>query len=359
MFDPDQLSVEVVQILDENGNGDEGKLAAFSDEWLLRAYREMRRARVIDERLLRMQRQGRIGTYAPFSGQEAAQIGSALALHKDDWIFPSYREVAVCLMHGMPLEQFFHYVQGRLSGKRMPDGVNIFPTQIIIAAQTLHAVGCAWASKLKGEPHVSVAYFGDGATSEGDFHEAMNFAAVYNVPVIFFCQNNQYAISVPYRKQTASRTIAQKALAYGMKGVLVDGNDVLAVYETMKQAVEAARRGEGPMLIEALTYRLGPHTTADDPTKYRRPEEVETWRAKDPLRRLRLLLERRGLWTEAQEDALVAQVNDEVTAAYEEAIASKSGSIVDAFDCVYSEAPKLLAEQKDEVMRRKQRSGVR
>ncbi|BBW97763.1 pyruvate dehydrogenase (acetyl-transferring) E1 component subunit alpha [Geobacillus icigianus] len=359
MFDPNELSIEMVQILDEHGNGDEQKLAAFSDGWLLDAYRAMRRARVIDERLLRMQRQGRIGTYAPFSGQEAAQVGSALALRNDDWIFPSYREVAVCLLQGMPLEQFFYYVQGRLSGKRMPDGVNIFPTQIIIAAQTLHAVGCAWASKLKGEPHVSVAYFGDGATSEGDFHEAMNFAAVYNVPVIFFCQNNQYAISVPYAKQTASRTIAQKALAYGMKGVLVDGNDVLAVYETMRQAVDAARRGEGPMLIEALTYRLGPHTTADDPTKYRRPEEVEAWRRKDPLHRVRVLLARRGLWTEAQEEAFVAEVNAEVTAAYEAAIASPSGSIADVFDHVYSEAPKLLAEQKVEVMRRKQAKGVK
>lgn len=354
MFDPKELPVEMVQILDENGNGDEAKIAAFSDEWLLDAYRAMRRARVVDERLLRMQRQGRIGTYAPFSGQEAAQIGSVLALQKDDWIFPSYREVAVCLTHGMPLEQFFHYVRGRLSGKRMPEELNIFPTQIIIAAQTLHAVGCAWATKLKGESHVSVAYFGDGATSEGDFHEAMNFAAVYNVPVIFFCQNNQYAISVPYAKQTASRTIAQKALAYGMKGVLVDGNDVLAVYETMKQAVEAARRGEGPMLIEALTYRLGPHTTADDPTKYRHPEEVETWRRKDPLHRLRVLLERRGLWTDAKEEEFVAKVNEEVTAAYEAAVASESGSIADVFDYVYSEAPKLLAEQKEEVIRRKQ-----
>ena len=360
MFDQNELRFEMVQLLDENGNGDEQELASFSDEFLVTLYRWMRKVRVIDERLLKMQRQGRIGTYAPFSGQEAAQIGSVLALRKDDWIFPSYREIAACLAHGLPLAQIFQYVRGRVMGRKMPEDLNIFPTQIIIGAQTLHATGCAWATKLKGETQVSVCYFGDGATSEGDFHEALNFASVYQVPVIFFCQNNHYAISVPVHKQTASRTIAQKALAYGMKGVLVDGNDALAVYKTMKQAVEAARNGEGPMLIEALTYRLGPHTTADDPTKYRNAEEVEQWkRKKDPLHRLRVLLEKRGLWTEEKEEAWVAQVNEEVTEAYEEATANETGSIVDVFDYVYGKPSKLLQEQQQEVARRKQRKEVR
>jgi pyruvate dehydrogenase E1 component alpha subunit len=360
MFDQNQLQFDMVQLLDENGNGDEKVLQQFSDEFLVTLYQWMRKMRVVDERLLKMQRQGRIGTYAPFSGQEAAQIGSVLALEKDDWIFPSYREIAACLAHGLPLVQIFHYVRGRVVGKRMPDHLNIFPIQIIIGAQTLHATGCAWATKLKGEKQVSVCYFGDGATSEGDFHEAMNFASVYQVPVIFFCQNNQYAISVPVHKQTASRTIAQKAIAYGMKGVLVDGNDALAVYKTMKEAVDAARNGEGPMLIEALTYRLGPHTTSDDPTKYRSAEEAEQWRRKkDPLHRLRVLLEKRGLWTEEKEEAWVAQANDEITAAYEEALASEEGSIADVFDYVYAEPSKLLREQQQEVVRRKQRKEVK
>ncbi|SFA49927.1 pyruvate dehydrogenase E1 component alpha subunit [Parageobacillus thermantarcticus] len=354
MFDQSQLQFEMIQLLDENGNGDEKELASFSDEFLVTLYRWMRKARVIDERLLKMQRQGRIGTYAPFSGQEAAQIGSVLALEKDDWIFPTYREIAACLAHGLPLAQIFRYVRGHLSGGRTPEHLNIFPIQIIIGAQTLHATGCAWATKLKGETQVSVCYFGDGATSQGDFHEALNFASVYQVPVIFFCQNNQYAISVPVHRQTASRTIAQKAVAYGMKGVLVDGNDALAVYKTMKKAVDAARNGEGPILIEALTYRLGPHTTSDDPTKYRNAEEAEQWRSKkDPLRRLRVLLERRGIWTEEKEEAWVAQVNDEVTAAYEEAAADETGSIVDAFNYVYGKPSKLLQEQQEDARRKR------
>ncbi|WP_044746961.1 pyruvate dehydrogenase (acetyl-transferring) E1 component subunit alpha [Bacillus alveayuensis] len=359
MFDQNELQFEMVQLLDENGNGDEKELESFSDEFLITMYRWMSKVRVIDERLLKMQRQGRIGTYAPFSGQEAAQIGSVLALRKDDWIFPSYREIAACLAHGLPLEQIFHYMRGRVIGKGMPDDLNIFPIQIIIGAQTLHATGCAWATKLKGETQVSVCYFGDGATSEGDFHEAMNFSSVYQVPVIFFCQNNHYAISVPVHKQMASRTIAQKALAYGMKGVLVDGNDALAVYKTMKQAVEAARKGEGPMLIEALTYRLGPHTTSDDPTKYRSVEEAEQWRwKKDPLHRLRVLLEKRGLWSDTDEEEWIVQVNDEVTVAYEKAIANEAGSLVEVFDYVYGIPSKLLQEQQQEVARRKQMEGV-
>ena len=360
MFDQNQLPFDMVQLLDENGNGDEEALQQFSDEFLVTLYKWMRKARVVDERLLKMQRQGRIGTYAPFSGQEAAQIGSVLALEKEDWIFPSYREIAACLAHGLPLTQIFHYVRGHVLGGRTPEHLNIFPIQIIIGAQTLHATGCAWAAKLKGEKQVSVCYFGDGATSEGDFHEAMNFASVYQVPVIFFCQNNQYAISVPVHKQTASRTIAQKAIAYGMKGVLVDGNDALAVYKTMKEAVDSARNGEGPMLIEALTYRLGPHTTSDDPTKYRSAEEAEQWRRKkDPLHRLRVLLEKRGLWTEEKEEAWVAQANDEITAAYEEAVAAETGSIVDVFDYVYGKPSKLLQEQQQEAARRKQGKEVK
>lgn len=353
MIDQNELQIEMVQLLDENGNGEEETLHSFSDDVLITLYQWMRKARVVDERLLKMQRQGRIGTYAPFSGQEAAQIGSVLALDKDDWLFPSYREMAACLAHGMPLTQIFHYVRGHVLGGKTPAGLNIFPIQIIIGAQTLHATGCAWATKLKGERHVSVCYFGDGATSEGDFHEALNFAAVYQVPVIFFCQNNHYAISVPIQKQTASRTIAQKALAYGMKGVLVDGNDVLAVYQTMKEAVQMAREEKGPVLIEALTYRLGPHTTSDDPTKYRSEEEVERWkRTKDPLHRLRKLLEKRNIWTDAQEEAFVAQVNDEVTKAYEEAASVEAPSLADIFRYVYDEPSPLLYEQQQEVIRR-------
>jgi pyruvate dehydrogenase E1 component alpha subunit len=360
MFDQNNLRYEMVQILDENGNVNVETLKEFPDHLLVEMYQWVRKSRIVDERLLKMQRQGRIGTYAPFSGQEAAQIGSVLALEKDDWIFPSYREIAACLAHGMPLTQIFHYVKGHILGGRTPEDVNIFPIQIIIGAQTLHATGCAWATKLKGEKQVSVCYFGDGATSEGDFHEALNFASVYKLPVIFFCQNNQYAISVPVHKQTASRTIAQKALAYGMKGILVDGNDCLAVYKTMKEAVNLARNGEGPVLIEALTYRLGPHTTSDDPTKYRNEGEVDEWKLrKDPINRLRTLLLQLGLWSELQEEEFTQQVNDEITQAYKEAEEIEASTLVEAFDYVYDQPTKWLEEQKQEVIRRKQMKEVK
>lgn len=353
MYDENDLKHEFVQLLTEDGtlkaNVD---LPKVTDEQLIDMYEWMVKMRLFDEKMLRMQRQGRIGTYAPFSGQEAAQIGSAYALREKDWIFPSYREMAACMVHGYPMKQAILYMKGHLEGGYTPEGLNIFPIQIIIAAQTLHAAGCAIATKLKGETDVSVSYFGDGATSQGDFHEALNIASVNKAPVIFFCQNNHWAISVPLHLQTASQSIAQKAVAYGMKGIQVDGNDVLAVYKVMQEALVHARNGEGPMLIEAVTYRQGPHTTSDDPTKYRDAKEVTDWvENNDPIRRFHNYLKQKGLMTNKKLEELKERFNQEIDQAVQEAELVEPSTTDQAFDFVYDEPHKLLAEQKQEVQR--------
>ena len=317
LLNSEMINVQTVQYLDENGMKLH-EVESVSTNELLEMYKWMVKSRVFDERAMKYQRQGRIGTYAPFKGQEAAQIGSAFALEKNDWIYPSYREVASSLVHGMPMSQFFLYTMGHIKGQHQPD-INIFPVQIIIAAQCLHAVGGAWASKYKGEDGISVAYVGDGGTSEGDFHEALNFAGVFKLPVIFFVQNNQWAISVPFSKQTASASIAQKALAYGIDGIQVDGNDVIAVYLTMKEAVKRAREGK-PTLIEAITYRQGPHTTADDPSKYRNQDEEAEWKFKDPLKRVKTYLINNELWNESLDEKEYEKAEEMVTQAFEEAV---------------------------------------
>ncbi|HZG71624.1 MAG TPA: pyruvate dehydrogenase (acetyl-transferring) E1 component subunit alpha [Chondromyces sp.] len=340
----EEIVVDMFQRLDETGRLIGEPIHQGLKETLVSMYRWMRLARVFDERALKLQRQGKIGTYAPFSGQEAAQVGSAYALNKQDWVFPSYREIAVQLVHGVPMEQMFSYISGHVKSYKSGHA-NIFPVQIIISAQTLHAVGSAWASKYTGDGAVSVAYLGDGGTSEGDFHEAMNFASVYKLPIIFFVQNNQWAISVPRSKQTASQSIAQKALAYGMKGIQVDGNDALAVYETMQEALKMAREGN-PILIEATTFRQGPHTTADDPTKYRTQEEVEYWKKKDPLARLKAYLTTEGLWNEQLEELELEKAEQAVTEAYKKTASLPRGELKDIFNLVYHEKPQHLRDQE-------------
>jgi pyruvate dehydrogenase E1 component alpha subunit len=346
-LEPNQISVETVRILDEDG-----KLLAddpnFSEEELVDMYRWMVLSRSFDQRAIKIQRQGRIGTYGPFSGQEAAQVGSAYALTKKDWLFISYRESAASLVHGVPISQLFHYPMGHLGGACPPEDVNVFSPQIIIAAQALHGMGSAWASKYKGEDAVSVAYVGDGATSEGDFHEALNFAGVFNLPAIFFVQNNQYAISLPVAKQTASKSIAQKALAYGISGVQVDGNDVLAVYQTMKEAISRAKAGK-PVLIEAITYRQGPHTTADDPNKYRQQNEVEGWLVKDPLKRFKRYLMDKGLWTEEQDEQEWDFAHEKVSEGLKQAEQAPKSELSEVFDIVYEKLPSRLKEQKESM----------
>ncbi|MCL6516379.1 pyruvate dehydrogenase (acetyl-transferring) E1 component subunit alpha [Alicyclobacillus sp.] len=321
----------------------------LDDARLVEFYRWMVFARRFDQRALNLHRQGRLGTYAPFAGQEAAQIGSFAALEKDDWVFPSYREVAGMLFFGLPPEMALLFSKGHPVAGRMPDELNMLPGQIIIAAQTLHAVGAAWASKLRGERRIAATFFGDGATSEGDFHEALNFASVFRLPVVFFCQNNQYAISVPVSRQMAVRSVAQRALAYDMEGICVDGNDVVAVYAAMRRAVDRARSGGGPTLIEAVTYRQGPHTTADDPRRYRDPEAHRTWlETRDPIRRLRLYLEARGAWDEQAEERWLREADERIAQAVERAESHPAPDAAEAlFDHVYgTRTPDLEDERR-------------
>ena len=263
----------VFQILDENGRANEKLIPKISKQEMLKMYELMVLSRVFDETAYHLQREGRILTYAPLKGQEASQVGSALALKEKDWMFPSFRENAAYLVRGMSAEMLYQYWSGDERGNKIPKDLNCFTVTVPVATQIPIAVGAAWAEKLKGTKNISLVYFGDGATSEGDFHEGLNFAGVMKLPVVFVCQNNQWAISVPFYKQSGSKTVAQKAVSYGINGIRVDGNDVFAVYSAILSAVENARKNI-PTLIECVTYRISDHTTSDDSSRYRTVEEV-------------------------------------------------------------------------------------
>jgi len=328
----------MIQILDSEGNLDESlRPAALTDETVRQLYEKMVFVRMANERALKMQRQGRMGTYASIEGEEAAQIGSEFAIKKTDWIVPAFREHAAMWAHGVPMDLIFQYWRGSENGSHHPQGVRVLPVSIPVGSQMLHAVGLGWASKMRGEKDIAITYFGDGATSEGDFHEAMNFAGVYKTPTIFICENNQYAISTPRIKQTASKTISQKALAYGFPGIQVDGNDLFAMYAVTKEAVARARSGEGPTLIEAYTYRLGDHTTSDDASKYRTKEEVEMWKPKDPLRRLQLYLKGKNLWDEKYESALREKFTKEIDEMVARVEAAPDPTLESLFTYTYAE----------------------
>lgn len=341
------MNTEMVQILDAQGNLNESlRPAELTDAVVLELYKKMVFCRMCDQRALKMQRSGRMGTFTPVEGQEALQIASEYALKKQDWITTAFRELAVCWAHGIPMERIYQYWIGNEWGSHPPEGVHVLPVSIPVGSQMLHGVGLSWAAKLQGKDEIAVNYFGDGATSEGDFHEAMNFAGVFKTPTIFICQNNQYAISTPRKNQTASKTIAQKALAYGFPGVLVDGNDLFAMYAVTKEAEQRARRGEGPTLIEAFTYRFGDHSSSDDSTKYREKAEVEAWRPKDPMKRLQLYLGKKGLWNDKIEEDIRAKFQIEVDAITDRAIAFPNQTVDEIFDYTYAELPAALAEQK-------------
>ena len=300
-----------------NPNGSVRDRLPITIEEMKGLYADMVEARAYDSKSMAMQRQGRLATYAPFRGQEAAQIGAAAALHEGDWVAGTYRDAALNWRAGYPWRLLMLGRTGDERGGELPEGVNILPPSITVGGHMIHAVGLAWAEKLKGTDQIALTSFGDGATSEGDFHEAMNFASVYETPTIFLCQNNGYAISYPTSEQTKSETIAGKAEGYGMPGIRIDGNDVVGVLVTVREAADRARRGDGPTLIEAVTYRLGPHTTADDPTRYREDEEGASWAEKDPLERVRLLLGNAGGWDQDWQDDLEAQSSATIEEAVE------------------------------------------
>jgi pyruvate dehydrogenase E1 component alpha subunit len=348
---PDRI--DYLSILDEKGEVDKSLEPAIDDGMLLKLHRAMLLARRFDERLLSLQRQGRIGTFPPISGQEAAHLGAVVDLRASDWVVPAFREMAADIWRGRPLESIIIYNNGFNEGSRIPADRNDMPISVPVGSQILHAVGIAWAMQYRGKDDVAMAFFGDGATSQGDFHEGLNFAGVFQVPVVFVCQNNQWAISIPRSKQTRSKTLAQKAIAYGIPGIQVDGNDILAVYVAAKEAIERARAGEGATLIECVTYRMAVHTTADDPKRYRTEAEVEEWRRKDPITRFQAYLTAKGLLTEdavkAEEAAITAEIQAAVERAEEEM--KGLGDPLLMFEHAYAEMPAYLKEQREEFLR--------
>ena len=312
-----------------------------------RCYRLQVLARTFDAKAVTLSRQGRIGTYAPLGGQEAVQTGAAAALETEDLLFPTYRDHAMYLTRGLPLRDVLLHLRGHgvYVDRRDPETVRTFPPTIPIATHLPHAVGAGMAATYRGDDCAALASFGDGATSEGDFHEALNFAGVFDAPVVFLCQNNQWAISVPFERQTASPTVAEKAAAYGIDGVRVDGNDTLAVYETVRDALEKAKSGAGPTLVEAVTYRRGAHTTTDDPTNYREEGDVPDWLDADPLERTRQYLERECGWTDDDEDALREWATETVAGAVDAAESPPGLAPEDAVEHVYDETPERLRRQ--------------
>jgi pyruvate dehydrogenase E1 component alpha subunit len=348
-----QFPTERLSILDSDGLLDAELEPKLSPADLKRLYRGMVLGRRLDERMLKLQRQGRIGTFAPIKGQEASQIGTVFTLTDQDWMVPSFRETAAMLWRGWPIERILAFYAGRLEGGQPGPEQRDLPVTIPVATQLPHAVGIAYGIQYRGEDSVVMVYFGDGATSEGDFHEAANFAGVWHGPVVFVCQNNQWAISVPLKKQTNSRTIAQKATAYGFPGIQVDGNDVLAVCAASREAVNRARAGEGPTLIECVTYRLGMHTTADDPTKYRSEEEVKAWEQKDPLTRFRVYLEKKKLLDTTVEE----QVDEEIARGVERFESMPPADPLEMFDHAYGELPSHVAVERAEIATRLEAPG--
>lgn len=339
------FSVRRLQILDETGNCDEKQKPTLKDEDIRKMYEIMSTARIFDINALKLQREGRIGTYASILGQEATQVGSAYAMQKDDWMFPAFREGAAYLTRGMPMHLMYALWAGDERGSHIPPGINCFSVSIPVGTQPLHAVGFAMAAKMKNEKYATVTYFGDGATSEGDTMEAMNFAGAFKAPVVLICQNNQWAISMPLKKQTASQTIAQKAVAFGFDGIQVDGNDIFAVYKATKEALEKARGGGGPTLIECLTYRISDHTTADDAKRYRSEKELEEWKKKDPIDRLRKYMTKKKIWNDADEKKLQKNASDRVQAATKAFEEMPEPKREDMFRYVYEKLTSQLEEQ--------------
>ncbi len=338
------MPVELLQVLDVGGNP-LTELPLPMDE-IRRLYQAMATARIFDRKCSVLQRQGRLATYAQFEGQEAAQIGAAAALTPEDWLVASYRDGAAQWFHGFPWVNLILGRTGDERGGRSPDDVRVLPPSITVGGHMIHAVGISWAEKLKGSGAVAMTMFGDGATSEGDFHEAMNFAGVFDLPTVFVCQNNGWAISQPTSQQTAAEAIADKAIGYGMPGVRVDGNDVLAVYSAARDAVERARAGDGPTLIEALTYRMGPHTTADDHLRYRAEEDLEEWRLRDPLDRVRDFLAANEEWSQEWQDRIDERAMAEVEEAVTAAEALEPLRVGEVFDAIFAERTAPLDEQR-------------
>ena len=338
-------SIERVRILEADGSVDQSLMPDLSPQDIHDLYAHMVLTRQLDERMFSLQRQGRLGTFARVAGQEAAHVGAAWALRPTDWLVPAFRETGALLLRGIPMEQLLQFWSGDERGSAFPEGSHTLPISIPVGTHMLHAVGIGWALKQSSQEAAVLTVFGEGATSEGDFSEAMNMAGVFQAPVVLFCQNNQYAISVPYTKQTASCSVAQKALAFGMTGVQVDGNDVFAVYKVASEALERARSGLGPTLIEAYTYRVADHTTSDDARRYRSEEEVAKWKSRDPITRLARYMRGTGLLDEAKEEEIRENADSKVSEAVAAFEAIEPADPADMFAYVFAEPTPPLVEQ--------------
>lgn len=353
------MTDEPFSVLNDDGSANPERMPNIPREDLLKLYRTMVKTRAFDQRMFTLQRQGRLGFYLASTGEEAATVGSAYALRDSDWLFPCYREQGAYLWRGISLQEMANQCYGNAydhtKGRQMPvhysfRHANIVSISSPLGTQLPQTVGAAYAAKLKGEDTVFLTYFGEGSTSEGDFHVGLNFAGVWNVPAIFFCRNNGWAISTPREIQTASENFAQKAAAYGVEGVLVDGNDLFAVIEVTRRAVEKARKGGGPTMIEAVTYRVGSHSTSDDPSVYRNEADVKEWEKKDPIERMRRYLSKIGLWSQGFEDKLQEELKAEIQAVVAAAENAPAPGPETIFEDVFSDTPWHLQEQREELL---------
>jgi 2-oxoisovalerate dehydrogenase E1 component alpha subunit len=350
----DVLAPGVIRVMKDDGSVDPARDPGVSDADLVSLYTAMVKVRILDERLVALQRQGRIGFHIGSIGEEAAILGSTFAMRPSDWIFPCYREFGAALFRGMSLQRYIDNMFGNandvVKGRQMPDHYTCREAHFgsissPVGTQITQAVGFSWAAKIKREDAAVIVYFGDGATSSNDFHSGLNFAGVFKTPTIFFCRNNGWAISVPTERQTASATFAEKGAAYGLPFLRCDGNDLLAVIAATREAVARAARGEGATLIEAITYRLSGHSTSDDPKAYRQEDEVEEWRRRDPMARVRRLLGVRGLWSDAEQSKVEAAAQEEIKNAIALAEKTPGPGLESMFQDVYADAPWHLAEQ--------------
>lgn len=345
------FSIDYYQVLDKDGNADASLIPTLSNDELKKMYETMLFIRALDQKAFNMQRQGRIGTYIQVAGQEAAQVGASLAMNDEDILFPSFRESGMLIARKHPIYRLLMYWNGDERGMFNEEAVKNFPICIPVGTHIPHAAGWGWAARLQKKKQAAVVAFGDGATSKADFYESLNFAGVFKANTVFFCQNNQWAISVPRSKQTMAETLAQKAIACGVEGVQVDGNDIIGVYMVMKKALEKARNGGGATLVEALTYRIGDHSTSDDATKYRDENEPQQWAQFDPLLRMEKFLQKKSLWTQEYKDKLLAQYGEQIEKEVEKFEKMPEPSPGDMFTTLYSDMTphQRLREQMGEL----------
>ncbi|MBD3288199.1 pyruvate dehydrogenase (acetyl-transferring) E1 component subunit alpha [candidate division KSB1 bacterium] len=349
--------MKLIQILDENGKYKADDLADIKEQEIRKMYRLMILTRLWNDKAMSLQRQGRLGTLASVRGQEASNVGMALALQAGDWFVPAFREYGSLFTLGISMKNQYRYWGGDERGNYIPEDKRVLPTCITVGAHLCHAAGMAVAAKTRGEKSMILSSSGDGSTSQGDFHESLNLAGLWKLPVVFVIQNNHWAISVPVEKQTATKTLAEKAAAYAIDGLRVDGNDVFAVYKTVKERADIARNEFKPALIELVTYRMGDHTTADDATRYRKPDLLKTWEKRDPIERVKKYLMKELDWSEEKDKELVEECTKEVEQAVKEYENSDMPEPETMFDYMYNEMPWHLKEQLEEVKELTQAGG--